>query len=138
MLILNKAIAVVMMGFLSSVIFGLILIPLLKRMHVGQRISAYVGENHRKKEGTPTMGGLIFIIPTAVITWVLTALGYLQMTDDLKIVLVVFIGYALLGFLDDYLKVVLRRSDGLYNDRTKIFRTISHGHHCFLSLYERK
>ncbi len=113
MLILNKAIAVVMMGFLSSVIFGLILIPLLKRMHVGQRISAYVGENHRKKEGTPTMGGLIFIVPTAIITLVLTALGYLEMTDDLKIVLVVFIGYALLGFLDDYLSIKHKENDGL-------------------------
>lgn len=113
MLILNKSIAVMMMGFLSSVIFGLILIPILKRMHVGQRISAFVGSNHRKKEGTPTMGGLIFIVPTVVITLLLVAFGYLKLTSDLFIVLVVFIGYALLGFLDDYLSIKRKENDGL-------------------------
>lgn len=113
MLILNKSIAVMMMGFLSSVIFGLILIPILKRMHVGQRISAFVGSNHRKKEGTPTMGGLVFIVPTVVITLLLVAFGYLKLTSDLFIVLVVFIGYALLGFLDDYLSIKRKENDGL-------------------------
>lgn len=113
MLILNKSIAVMMMGFLSSVIFGLILIPILKRMHVGQRISAFVGSNHRKKEGTPTMGGLVFIVPTVVITLLLVAFEYLKLTSDLFIVLVVFIGYALLGFLDDYLSIKRKENDGL-------------------------
>ena len=46
----------------------LILIPALKKMHIGQKISVFVGESHRKKEGTPTMGGLIFIIPTIITT----------------------------------------------------------------------
>ena len=113
MLTLNKVIAVVMIGFLSSVVFGLILIPILKRMHIGQRISVYVGENHRKKEGTPTMGGLIFIVPTVITTLVLIALGYLTLTDDLGLVLIVFIGYAILGFLDDYLSIKRKENDGL-------------------------
>ena len=113
MLLLNKAIAVLMMGFLSSVIFGLFLIPILKKLHVGQRISAFVGENHRKKEGTPTMGGLIFIIPTVIITLILVAMGYLQMTSDLGIVLFVIIAYAVLGFLDDFLSIKHKENDGL-------------------------
>ena len=113
MLTLNKVIAVVMIGFLSSVVFGLILIPILKRMHIGQRISAYVGENHRKKEGTPTMGGLIFIVPTVITTLILIALGYLTLTDDLGLVLIVFVGYAVLGFLDDYLSIKRKENDGL-------------------------
>ncbi|MEG1987090.1 MAG: phospho-N-acetylmuramoyl-pentapeptide-transferase [Bacilli bacterium] len=113
MLILNKAIAVIMMGFLSSVIFGLILIPILKRLKCGQRISAFVGENHRKKEGTPTMGGLIFIIPTVIITLLLIAFGYLKLTSDLGIVLFVFIAYALLGFLDDFLSIKRKSNEGL-------------------------
>lgn len=113
MLLLNKAIAVLMMGFLSSVIFGLFLIPILKKLHVGQRISAFVGENHRKKEGTPTMGGLIFIIPTVIITLILVAMGYLQMTSDLGIVLFVIVAYAVLGFLDDFLSIKHKENDGL-------------------------
>ena len=68
MLLLTKAIFVIMIGFLSSAILGLVMVPLLKKMRVGQRISVFVGETHRKKEGTPTMGGLIFIIPTLLAT----------------------------------------------------------------------
>ena len=64
MLILTKAILSIMVGFIVAVIMGLGLIPILKRINFGQRISEYVGEAHRKKEGTPTMGGVIFIIPT--------------------------------------------------------------------------
>ena len=64
MLMLTKSILAMGLGFISSVILGVVLIPMLKRMKVGQRISIFVGESHRKKEGTPTMGGLIFIIST--------------------------------------------------------------------------
>ena len=82
-------------------------------MKVGQRISAFVGENHRKKEGTPTMGGLIFIVPTFVITLLLCSFGYLEMTSDLIMVLTVFGGYALLGFIDDFLSIRRHENDGL-------------------------
>ena len=68
MLLLTKAVFAIMIGFLSSVVLGLILIPALKKMHIGQKISVFVGDAHRKKEGTPTMGGLIFIIPTIAAT----------------------------------------------------------------------
>ena len=68
MLLLTKAVFVIMAGFLFSVILGLVMVPLLRKMRLGQRISEFVGDTHRKKEGTPTMGGLIFIIPTIVIT----------------------------------------------------------------------
>ena len=68
MLLLTKAVFAIMIGFLSSVVLGFILVPLLKKMRVGQKISIFVGEAHRKKEGTPTMGGLIFIVPTVIAT----------------------------------------------------------------------
>ena len=66
MLLLTKAIFAIMIGFLASAALGLLMLPILKKMHVGQKISIFVGEAHRKKEGTPTMGGLIFIIPTVI------------------------------------------------------------------------
>ena len=66
MLILAKAAMAILLGFILAIITGVILIPILKRFHIGQYVSHYIGERHLKKEGTPTMGGLIFIIPTIV------------------------------------------------------------------------
>ena len=91
MLLLTKSILSLMIGFIASVIVGLILIPSLKRINFGQRISEYVGESHRKKEGTPTMGGIIFIIPTVIGITYLVMSGKLQMTYNLGIVLIVFV-----------------------------------------------
>ena len=69
MLLLTKAIFATMIGFLLSSILGLLLVPLLKKIKVQQKISVFVAETHRKKDGTPTMGGLIFIVPTVVATF---------------------------------------------------------------------
>lgn len=113
MLILTKSILALGLGFIGSVILGLILIPLLKNMHVGQRISVFVGESHKKKEGTPTMGGLIFILPTVFVTLLLLALDKIVYTTNLGIVLIVFIGYALIGFLDDFLSIKRGNNEGL-------------------------
>ena len=66
MLILTKAVLAMMIGFIISVVFGLIFIPLLKKINVKQRVSSFLAKKHKEKNGTPTMGGLIFIIPTLV------------------------------------------------------------------------
>lgn len=113
MLLLTKAIFVIMIGFLSSAILGLVMVPLLKKMRVGQRISVFVGETHRKKEGTPTMGGLIFIIPTLLATLLLIITGKISYTSNLGIVLLVFIGYTFIGFLDDFLSIKKGNNEGL-------------------------
>ncbi|MBE6147011.1 MAG: phospho-N-acetylmuramoyl-pentapeptide-transferase [Firmicutes bacterium] len=113
MLILTKSMFAMMIGFLGAVILGLFLIPGLKRLKVGQRISVFVGESHRKKEGTPTMGGFIFIIPTLLATLFLLLTNKMEYTTNLGIVLVVFIGYAILGFLDDYLSIKRKGNEGL-------------------------
>lgn len=113
MLLLTKAIFAIMIGFLASSILGLILVPLLKRMHIGQKISVFVGESHRKKEGTPTMGGLIFIIPTVLVSLGLIITNKISYTSNLTIVLLVFIGYAIIGFLDDFLSIKKKNNEGL-------------------------
>ena len=89
------------------------MVPLLKKMRVGQRISVFVGETHRKKEGTPTMGGLIFIIPTLLATLLLIITGKISYTSNLGIVLLVFIGYTFIGFLDDFLSIKKGNNEGL-------------------------
>ena len=113
MLLLTKAVFAIMIGFLSSIVLGLIMLPLLKKLRVGQKISIFVGEAHRKKEGTPTMGGLIFIIPTIVATLGLIFTGRVNYTSNLGIVLLVFIGYACIGFLDDFLSIRKGNNEGL-------------------------
>lgn len=113
MLLLTKAVVAIMIGFLSSVILGLFLIPTLRRLHIGQKISIFVGEAHRKKEGTPTFGGLIFIVPTIATTIYLLLSDRIPYTSNLGIVLLVFLGYACIGFLDDFLSVRKGNNEGL-------------------------
>ena len=64
MLILAKAMLAMMIGFVTSVIAGLIFIPFLKKLNVKQNVSIFLRGRHKEKNGTPTMGGLIIIIPT--------------------------------------------------------------------------
>lgn len=113
MLLLTKAIFAIMIGFLISTVLGLILVPLLRNSRIKQNISVFVGETHRKKEGTPTMGGLIFIIPTIIATVGLLGTNKIPYTSNLGIVLLVFIGYALIGFLDDFLSIRKHNNEGL-------------------------
>ena len=113
MLLLTKAIFAIMIGFLLSVTLGLIAIPLLRRMHVGQKISIFVGEKNKKKEGTPTFGGLIFILATFLATLALIITDKIPYTSNLGIVLLVFLGYACIGFLDDFLSIKKGNNEGL-------------------------
>ncbi len=113
MLLLTKVVMALMVSFLAAVILGLIIIPVLKKINFGQKISSYVGASHKKKEGTPTMGGLIFIIPTIITTIILILTGKIEFSYNLGICLAVFICYAFIGFLDDYLSIKRGKNEGL-------------------------
>lgn len=113
MLLLTKAIFAIMIGFLSSTVLGLFLIPALRKLKVGQKISIFVGDSHRKKEGTPTMGGLIFIVPTILAILFLLVTDKVTYTSNIGIVLLVFLGYAAIGFLDDFLSIRRGNNEGL-------------------------
>lgn len=113
MLILAKTAMAILLGFILAIITGLILIPILRRFHIGQYVSHYIGERHLKKEGTPTMGGLIFIIPTLIALLLLYINGSIKITHSLIILIFVFISYASLGFIDDYLKIKYHNNKGL-------------------------
>lgn len=111
MLILAKAVLSMMIGFIISVVLGAIAIPLLKKLNVKQNVSTYLEKKHHEKDGTPTMGGIIFIIPTIITTIILLLTGKLEMTHNLGIVMFVFIAYAILGFIDDFL--IIKRGNNL-------------------------
>lgn len=112
MLILAKAMLALMIGFILSVIFGFFFIPFLKKINVRQKVSSYL-TLHKKKDGTPTMGGLIFIIPTILTVIILLFLKKIEFTENLFIVLFVFLSYAVLGFLDDFLIIKRGNNSGL-------------------------
>lgn len=112
MLTLTKSLFALMIGFLLSTAFGLIAIPILKKIKAGQRINIYV-ENHQRKSGTPTMGGLIFIIPTIITTIFLLITNKIEFSVNLLIVMFVFISYGLIGFLDDYISIKQNQNKGL-------------------------
>lgn len=112
MLTLTKSLFALMIGFILSTVFGYFLIPILKKIKAGQRINVYV-ENHQKKSGTPTMGGLIFIIPTIVTILILLFTKKIEFSVNLLIVLFVFISYSMIGFLDDYISNKKKRNEGL-------------------------
>lgn len=97
----------VIIAFAVSSVLGPIVIPFLRRLKVGQTERKEL-ESHLKKNGTPTMGGIMILAAI-----VITSIFYVK--DYPKIVPILFmtVGFGVIGFLDDYLKVVLRRSDGL-------------------------
>ena len=113
MLILAKTVLGIMLGFILSLVFGLIIIPILRKKKLGQSTSKLINERHIKKEGTPTLGGFIFIIPTILSILFLYLKGSISMNHNLIITMFVFISYGILGFIDDYLKIKKHNNDGL-------------------------
>ena len=113
MLILAKSVLGLMLGFVLSLVAAVILIPLLKKLHVGQSVSKLINERHLKKDGTPTIGGLIFIIPAILIMLILYLRGSIEFNSNLIILIFVFLSYGALGFIDDFLKVKYHNNNGL-------------------------
>lgn len=113
MFVLTKSLLALMIGFIISVIMGYFMIPLLKKLNVSQRISVFVGATHKKKNGIPTVGGLIFIIPTFITIMIMYFTKKISINSNLLIVLFVFVAYALLGFIDDFMKIRKKQNEGL-------------------------
>ena len=113
MLILAKTILGVMLGFVLSLVTGLITIPILRKNKIGQKTSKLINIRHIKKDGTPTLGGIIFIIPTIISIILLCLKNSISLNHNLIILIFVFLAYALLGFVDDYLKLKYKNNEGL-------------------------
>ena len=113
MFILTKSALALMIGFIISTVMGYFMIPILKKLNAGQKISVFVGENHQRKSGIPTVGGLIFIVPTFITILIMYFTKKISINSNLLIILFVFISYGLLGFIDDYLKLKKKKNEGL-------------------------
>ncbi|EOS71236.1 hypothetical protein C817_05789, partial [Dorea sp. 5-2] len=97
----------VIIAFVLSVVMGPVIIPVLRRLKMGQTEREEGVKSHLKKAGTPTMGGVIILLSVVV-----TSVFYIRDYPKIIPILFVTLGFGLIGFLDDYLKVVLKRSDG--------------------------
>ena len=99
----------VIIAFALSAVMGPLIIPVLRRLKMDQTEREDGVKSHLKKAGTPTMGGVMILLSV-----VITSVFYIK--DYPKIIPILFLtlGFGLIGFLDDYLKVVMKRSDGLY------------------------
>ncbi|MCT4605361.1 MAG: phospho-N-acetylmuramoyl-pentapeptide-transferase [Marinisporobacter sp.] len=98
----------IIFSFLSTLILGPIVIPILRRLKVGQSIRDEGPKSHMSKSGTPTMGGLIMIVAICI-----TTLTSGTVNRDLYVILFATISFGLIGFIDDFIKVVLKRNLGL-------------------------
>ena len=99
----------VLISFALSVIMGPVIIPVLRKLKMGQTEREDGVKSHLKKAGTPTMGGVIILLSIVV-----TSVFYIGSNPKIIPILFVTLGFGLIGFLDDYLKVVMKRSDGLF------------------------
>ncbi|GAA0135889.1 phospho-N-acetylmuramoyl-pentapeptide-transferase [Paenibacillus sp. YSY-4.3] len=102
-------------SFILAVISAPLLIPLLRRMKFGQQIRDEGPQSHRKKAGTPTMGGIVIVL-----AFTLAFLKFSVINTDFYVLLVATLGFGLVGFLDDYIKIVFKRSLGL-TPKQKLF-----------------
>ncbi|MCM1091947.1 MAG: phospho-N-acetylmuramoyl-pentapeptide-transferase [Butyrivibrio sp.] len=98
----------VMAAFLLTAVGGPIVIPFLRRLKCGQTVRDDGPATHLKKGGTPTMGGILIVFAAVAVS-----LYYLESYPEIMPVLFMTVGFGLIGFIDDYIKVVCRRSMGL-------------------------
>ena len=109
--------SVLIISFIVAIILGFIIIPILKKLKVGQIERDDGPKSHLKKQGTPTMGGIIMIITMiVVITGIyiyLIATGQNEVANKMLPLLLVSIGMGLIGFIDDFKKLVLKNTKGL-------------------------
>ena len=114
---LSFEIIVLLSTFIISVILGIIIIPILKKLKVGQIERDDGPASHLKKQGTPTMGGIIIIIAmiiSSVIAYIYMNMSGLEETAKKIIPMMLFtIGFGAIGFIDDYKKLVLKNTEGL-------------------------
>ncbi|ASW42654.1 phospho-N-acetylmuramoyl-pentapeptide-transferase [Clostridium isatidis] len=98
-----------LLGFIISLLLGPIAIPALKRLKFGQNIRKEGPQSHLRKAGTPTIGGLIFIISTLISMIIMRY----DITDEAMIALYSLIAFGFIGFLDDILKIIKKENEGL-------------------------
>lgn len=115
---INETILAIIISFAISAVLCPIVIPFLHKLKFGQQVRDDGPQAHLKKQGTPTMGGLIILSSI-----IITSLFYIRDYPKVIPVLFVTVGFGIIGFLDDYIKIVMKRSEGL-NPKQKLLGQI--------------
>ncbi|WP_300348734.1 phospho-N-acetylmuramoyl-pentapeptide-transferase [Clostridium sp.] len=126
-----KIIMAIVISFIIASILGPIIIPMLHKLKFGQNIREDGPKSHLKKSGTPTIGGLIFIFATIITMFIMVK----NPTDEAMIALYAFVGFGFVGFLDDLLKIIKKKNEGLTSGQKMILLLIVAG---FLTWYAYK
>lgn len=108
----NVLLITLLASFFVAVVLSPIFIPFLKRLKFGQSIREEGPKSHQKKSGTPTMGGIVIITTLVAVTLILS-IYFNMFTMETAILLFVTLGYGIIGFIDDFIKVVMKRNLGL-------------------------
>lgn len=104
---MNKYLLIII-SILVSLGLGLLILPILKKRKIGQNIRDVGPKSHYSKAGTPTMGGIIFMIATLILSLV-----FLDFNLQNAILIISMLGFGAIGFIDDFRKLVLKQSEGL-------------------------
>ncbi|WP_339249547.1 phospho-N-acetylmuramoyl-pentapeptide-transferase [Sporosarcina sp. FSL W8-0480] len=120
---LVTTITVITVSFILTALIGIAIIPLLRRLKFGQSIREEGPEAHKKKAGTPTMGGLIFLSSIIITMLVLSYIYEEVLTTQTIVLMIVLAGFGVIGFLDDFIIVVMKRNLGL-TSKQKLFGQI--------------
>ena len=105
---MKNTILIILISLILTLILGKIIIPILRSSHIGQNIRQEGPKSHYGKAGTPTMGGIIFLISALVLTLI-----FVPFSMKTFILLLATFGFGAIGFIDDFRKLILKRSLGL-------------------------
>ena len=105
---IQETILAIIIAFAISAVLCPLIIPFLHKLKFGQQVRQDGPQAHLKKQGTPTMGGLIILSSI-----IITSLFYISSYPKIIPVLFMTVGFGIIGFLDDYIKIVMKRSEGL-------------------------
>ena len=116
----SKSILAFILGGGISLILGPVIIPLLHKLKFGQNIREEGPKSHMKKAGTPTIGGLIFLISIII---VMIVMRY-KVSDEAMVVLYGTLAFGVIGFLDDILKIIHKHNEGLTSKQKFILQIL--------------
>ena len=114
---MNLEVSLLIITFIVTIILGIIIIQILRKLKVGQMERGEGPQSHLKKQGTPTMGGIMIIIAMVIVT--VGACIYFTVNNQIDVahkilpVLLLTLGFGLIGFIDDFIKLVLKNTEGL-------------------------
>ncbi len=125
---MDSQIKIMLVSFIISIVVALFILPILKKFRVGQIEREYGPRSHLIKQGTPTMGGIVIAITLIIATYILYS-----MHKEIVPLVVIIIGYGMVGFLDDFKKLVLKDTKGLKPAYKMLRITCSISNICIIS-----